>query len=121
MTLTEVSQFVRDLMRQHEFDGAAWAKIVAASHNQAERLEAMEHEMLQVNDDLSGILDGHVQTLRANVVALQGQLKAAFADTVTAVKAVEQGLLAGIALVKAEFVAVQQGEATLLQELRAKF
>ena len=33
----------------------------------------------------------------------------------------EQGLLAGIALVKAEFVAVQQGEATLLLELRANF
>ena len=31
MTLTEVSQFVRDLMRQHEFDRAAWVKIVAAS------------------------------------------------------------------------------------------
>ena len=94
---------------------------MAASHNQAERLEAMEHEMLQVNDDLSGVLEGYAQTLRANEAALQGHLKAAFGDTVMAVNAVEQGLLKGIALVKAEFVAVQQGEAALLQELRMKF
>ena len=121
MTLTEVSQFVRDLMRQHEFDRAAWVKIVDASQRQAQRLETMEHEMLQVNDELSSVLEGYARTLRANEAALQDHLKAAFGDTVLAVNAVEQGLLKGIALVKAEFVAVQQGEAALLQELRAKF
>ena len=121
MTLTEVSQFVRDLMRQPEFDRAAWVKIVAASQHQAQRLEAMEHEMLQVNDELSGVLEGYARILRANEAALQDHLKAAFGDTVLAVNAVEQGLLKGIALVKAEFLAVQQGEAALLQELRVKF
>ena len=80
MTLTEVSQFVRDLMRQHEFDRAAWVKIVAASQHQAQRLEAMEHEMLQVNDELSGVLEGYARILRANEAALQDHLKAAFGE-----------------------------------------
>ena len=121
MTLIEVSQFVRDLMRQHEFDRVAWVNIVAASQNQAQRLGTMEHEMLQVNDELSSVLEGYARTLRSNEAALQDHLKAAFGDTVLAVNAVEQGLLKGIALVKAEFLAVQQGEAALLQELRVKF
>ena len=73
--------------------------------------------MLQINDDVAGILNGHLQTFRANEQALQGQLKAAFADMATAIKAVEHGLLASLELVKQEFVAVQQGEAALLQDL----
>ena len=94
MTLIEVSQLVRDLCRQHDLDRAAWLKAAAASNRQADRLEALEHEMLQTNDDVSSILEGHLQAFRANEQALQGQLKAAFADMTTAVKAVEQGLLA---------------------------
>ena len=77
--------------------------------------------MLQINDDVAGILDGHLQTFRVSEQALQGQLKAAFADMATAIKAVEHGLLASVELVKQEFKAVTQGEAKLLQELRGKF
>ena len=116
MTLTEVSQ-----CRLHELDRVAWKRAVSANHSQANRIEALEHEMLQINDDVAGILDGHLQTFRANERALQGQLKATFADMATAIKAVEHGLLAGVELEKQEFVAVQQGEAALLQELRGKF
>ena len=45
---------------------------------------------------------------------MQGQLKAAVADMATAIKAVEQGLLVSVELVKQDFLAVAQGEAKLL-------
>ena len=120
-TLVELSQLVRDLCRQHDLDRVGWVQAAAASDRQADRIEALEHEMLQINDDVSAVLEGHLQAFRASELALQGQLKGAFLDMTTAVMAVEQGLMAGIGLVKQEFVAVQQGEAKLLQELRAKF
>ena len=120
-TFVEVSQLVRDLCRQHDFDRAAWKRIVDASNSQADRLEALEHEMLQVNDDVAGILDGHVQSVRANELALQAQLKSAFEDMGVAIKAVERGLIESLDFVKQEFNAVTQGEKMLLSELRNKF
>ena len=120
-TLLELSQLVRDLCRQHDLDRMGWVQAAAAINHQADRIEVLEHEALQTTDDVSAVLEGHLQAFRASELALQGQLKGAFLDMTTAVMAVEQGLLAGIGLVKQEFVGVQQGEAKLLQELRAKF
>ena len=56
--------------------------------------------MLQVNDDVAGILDGHVQSVRANELALQAQLKSAFEDMGVAIKAIEHCLIASVDLVK---------------------
>ena len=64
MTLTEVCQFVRDLCLQSLFDRAAWQHAVAASIRQANRLEALKHEALQTNDDVSGIVAAHMQIVR---------------------------------------------------------
>ena len=86
---------------------AAWKRIVEASSGHADRLEALEHEMPQVNE-VAGILDGHVQSVRANEMALQAQLKSAFEDMGVAIKAVERGLIASVDLVKQEFNAVTQ-------------
>ena len=99
-TFIEVSQLVRDLCRQHDLDRAAWKRIVEASNGHADRLEALEHELLQVNDEVAGILEGHVQSVRANEMALQAQLKSAFEDMGVAIKAVERGLIASVDLVK---------------------
>ena len=43
----------------------------------------MEHESLKVNNDVSGIIAGRLQVGRANEQALQGQLKAVFAEMAT--------------------------------------
>ena len=121
MAFIEVSQLLRDLCRQHDLDRAAWKRIVEASNGHADRLEALEHELLQVNDEVAGILDGHVQTVRANEMALRAQLKSAFEDMGVAIKAVEHGLIASVDLVKQEFNAATQGEKMLLNEVRNKF
>ena len=93
----------------------------AASGNHADRLEALEHELLQVNDEVAGVFRGNVRGVRANEMVLQAQLKTAFEDMSGAIKAIERGLIASVDLVKNEFSAVTQGEKMLLQELRTKF
>ena len=72
MMLPAVSRLVRDMCRQHDLDRVAWQQAVSASNRQADRLEALEQEMLQINDDVAGILGGHLQAFRANEQALQG-------------------------------------------------
>ena len=121
MPIDQLSQLVRDLCRQHDLDRPAWKRIVAASDNHADRLEALEHQMLQTNDEVASILDGHLQSVHADASALQVQLKTTFEDMSGAIEAVERGLITSVDLVKQEFSAVSQGEKVLLQERRTKF
>ena len=62
----------------------ALQQAVSAGSSQADRLETLEFETLQMNEDISGTLDGHVQAFRANEKAVQGQPETAFVDMATA-------------------------------------
>ena len=49
-SLLEVSRLVRDLCQQVDFDRAAWRDLVATTTDHAQKIDHLEHETLQTND-----------------------------------------------------------------------
>ena len=85
MTLLEASRMIRDLCRQYDKDRFAWADIVNAANDHADRIDALEHEALQVNDDMGLALDQQLNILKAYEERAQAQLVSVMADTQKAV------------------------------------
>ena len=67
MELQALSRLVRDLCRQHELDRAAWREFVDAANDHAKRIDTLEHEALQVNDEMARVLDGQSRMAQASM------------------------------------------------------
>ncbi len=66
MDMVELSRYVRDLCRQHDFDREAWKQLVETTGDHAKRLDHLDHELLQVNDQVSGVCEGANVIYREN-------------------------------------------------------
>ena len=53
MSLVDLSRVVRDLMRQHDLDRVAWSNLVETINDHAKKVDNLDHEALQVSDNLS--------------------------------------------------------------------
>ena len=111
---TEMSQLVRDLCRQWTFDRTAWKDMVAAFDDHARRLDQLEHESLQVNDDVARLLDGQLQALQGQEQRHRDYVTAAVADVTAGVRVVEQNL-------RGHVDDGLKNSKVLLAELKAKF
>ena len=114
MDATSLSRLVRDLCRQHDYDRVAWQESVSAVADHAQRLDTLEHEALQTNDQFSLLMDGHLFVQKASEKQFKEHIQAAVND-----------LTAGIRLTDATMRQhVDTGLANskvLLSELTAKF
>ena len=54
--------------------------LVEAFDCHAAKIDGLEHESMQVNDDIAFVIDGHLQAAKASEVRMQDQIRIAFAD-----------------------------------------
>ena len=71
MDIKSLSQFVRDLCRQHKFDREAWKETAETINDHAchvdelnSKIDNMADELLQVNDEVARVIDGAIQVSR---------------------------------------------------------
>ena len=77
MDQLELSRLVRDLCRQTTMDRDAWKEVVSAIQDHAKRVDSLEHDMLQVNDQVCSITDGANQIYFANQKIFKAEVRAA--------------------------------------------
>ena len=66
MNITELCQFVRDLMRQHDLDRVAWRGMEEVVSDHAKKIDNLDHEALQVTDNLSALMDNMLVGVKNN-------------------------------------------------------
>ena len=71
MDIIAMSQFVRDLCRQHKHDREAWIEVAETLNDHARFLDEhakvitdVNDELLQINDDVAKVVDGAIQVSR---------------------------------------------------------
>ena len=121
MDLVEVSRLVRDLCRQHAFDREAWKQIVETTSDHAKRIDTVEHEMLQVNDEVAVIVDGANSVYQANEKKNREDSMAAMLDCKKAIDLVDEGLRKTVSMVQQEFVKEHYKMKDLIDGLENKF
>ena len=92
MDVTELSQFVRDLMRQHDLDRVAWRNFEDVVNDHAKKIDVLDHEALQVTDNLSQLMDNMLVGVKNNEEKLKLQLQQNLADTTVAMQLIDTNL-----------------------------
>ena len=75
MEVQALSRLVRDLCRQHELDRMAWKDFAETANDHAKRLDALEHETLQINDEVARVLDGQSRMAQASLQEVMEAVK----------------------------------------------
>ena len=92
MNITELSQFVRDLMRQHDLDRVAWRGMEEVVNDHAKKIDNLDHEALQVTDNLSALMDNILVGVKSNEDKLKVQLNQNLSDTTVAMQLIDTNL-----------------------------
>ena len=71
MGVTEMSRFVRNLCRQHDKDRVAWLNMVGVTNDHAKMIDELEHEALQVRDNMSSLMDNMMVGVRNDEVIVR--------------------------------------------------
>ena len=121
MNMIEMSQLVRDLCRQFNFDREAWKQVVGAIGDHAQRIDRMEHEMLQVNDQVSVVIEGTNAIYYANEKKYRNEVEEAMRGVKAGVDQVDNALRKTVAGVQEEFEKERTSTKNLITTLEAKF
>ena len=121
MDLLEMSRLVRDLCRQHNFDREAWQRSVDAALDHAKRLDRLEHEMLQVNDQVAVVVDGANAIYKASEKKHRDEVMNAMQDIKLGVTTVDEALRKTVHEVQKEFILERDATQNLISDLERKF
>ena len=121
MTLVEVSRYVRDLMRQHDLDRIAWTGMEEVANDHARKLDELDHEALQVTDNLSALMDNMMVGIRNNEAKLKEQLNQNLADTTVAMQLIDSNLRGIVAEARKESEDRRAEAAKITEEAKKEF
>ena len=121
MDVTELSRLVRDLCRQYNFDRTAWFNMVNITNDHASRIDTLEHEALQVTDNLASLMDTTLVGVRNNEAKLRTQLTASMAELTASVQVIDTNLQKMVQEAKAEFDSHKKDSIELIKILQDKF
>ena len=139
MSLVDLSRVVRDLMRQHDLDRVAWSNLVETINDHAKKVDNLDHEALQVTDNLLTLMDNMLVGIKNNENKLKTQLDQNLADTTVAMQLIDTNLRKIVAEAqqestdrraeaaritdesKREFDRHKAGSLSLIKELQEKF
>ena len=120
MDLVTVSRLVRDLCRQQTLDRATWQDAVGTFEDHATRLESIEGELLQVNDQTAEVFDRATAGQVARDAALTAHLNKSVADVSAAAQMIDSNLRITIAEAHAEFQSHKEQSTAFAKNLDEK-
>ena len=103
MDIVTVSRLVRDLCRQQTLDRVSWQEAVNTFEDHAARLETMEDELLQVNDQTAEVFGRATAGQAAREAALTAHFNKSIADVTAAAQMIDTNLRVTVGEAHAEF------------------
>ena len=118
MDVTELSRLVRDLCRQHDKDRVAWFNMVEVTNDHAKMIDELEHEALQVTDNMSSLMDNMMVGIRHNENKLGEQVRVNLVETTVAMQVIDSNLRLAVNETKKEFDAHKKDSGTLIDGIK---